>query len=192
MLAVWLFQHLTRREHREALAGDLLEEYSRRSDSWYWRQVLAAIAVDFRTSLRSRWVSVALALLLCGAFPWKQLFLSERFQSFLFAGIQLRWPGSLLVGIAIITAFQGVILLAALSAYVVGTNNFHRRNFLSALYPALFVLILGNAAVAISQPLPWSRLFFYYVIWRLPLFFSVVISMMRVRVNSERTRLRSS
>ena len=66
VLAVWLFQHLTRREHREALAGDLLEEYSRRSDSWYWRQVLAAIAVDFRTSLRSRWVSVALALLLCG------------------------------------------------------------------------------------------------------------------------------
>jgi hypothetical protein len=148
--------------------------------------------VDFRTSLRSRWVSVALALLLCGAFPWKRLFLNERFQSFLFAGIQLGWPGSLLVGIAIISAFQGVILMAALSVYVVGTNNFHPRSFLSALYPALLALILGNTAVAFSQPAPWSRVFFYYVIWRLPLFFSVVISMMRVRANSERICLRSS
>jgi hypothetical protein len=181
-----LFQHLTRREHREALAGDLLEEYSRRSDSWYWRQVLAAIAADFRTALRSRWVSVALALVVCAAFPWNELFLNERFRSFLFAGIQLSWPGSFLLGIAIVSAFQGVILLATLGAYVVGTNNFHPRNFLIALYPALFVLILGNTAVAISQPLPWSRLLFYYVIWRLPLFFSLVISMMSVRAKTNR------
>jgi hypothetical protein len=181
-----------RREHREALAGDLLEEYSRRSDSWYWRQVLAAIAADFRTTLRSPWVCVVFALVVCGAFPWKQLFLNGRFQSFLFAGIQLSWPGSLLVGIAIISAFQCVILLAALSAYVVGTNNFHPRNFLIALYPALLVLILGNAAVAVSQPAPWPRMFSYYLIWRLPLFFSLVISMMRVRANAERIRLRVS
>lgn len=189
VLAVWLFQHLTRREHREALAGDLLEEYSRRSDSWYWRQVLAAIAADFRTALRSRWVCVVLALVVCGAFPWKQLFLNERFQSFLFAGIRLSWPGSLLAGIAIISAFQGVILVVALGAYVVGTNSFRPHDFLIALYPALLVLILGNTAIAISQPLPWSRLFFYYMIWRLPLFFSLLFSMMRVRANSERIEL---
>lgn len=189
VLAVWLFQHLTRREHREALAGDLLEEYSRRSDSWYWRQVIAAIAADFRTTLRSRRVSVALALVVCGAFPWKHFFLSEKVQSLLRAGIQLSWPGSFLVGIAIISAFQSVILLAALCAYIVGTDRLHPRGFLIALYPALFVLILGNTAVAISQLIPWSRLVFYYVIWRLPLFFSLVISMMRVRVNSERIGL---
>jgi hypothetical protein len=192
VLAAWLFQHLTRREHREALAGDLLEEYSRRSDSWYWRQVLAAIAADFRTTLRSPWVSVALALVVCGAFPWNQLFLNERFQSFLLAGIQMSWPVSFLVGIAIISAFQGVILLAALCAYIVGTDRLHSRGFLIALYPALLVLTLGNTAVAISQPLPWSRLIFYYVIWRLPLFFSLVISMMRVRATSERIGLRTS
>lgn len=55
-LATWLFNHLTRREHQEALAGDLLEEYGRRrSDIWYWRQVLVAIAADFATELRFRW-----------------------------------------------------------------------------------------------------------------------------------------
>jgi hypothetical protein len=187
-----MFEHLTRRDHREALAGDLLEEYSRRSDSWYWRQVLAAIAADFRTTFRSRWVGVAIALIVCGAFPWNQLFLNQRFQSFLFAGIQLSWPRSFLVGIAINTAFQGVVLLAVLGAYVVGISNFHTRSFLIALYPALLVLTLGNTFVAISQPAPWPRLFFYYVIWRLPLFFSLVISMMRVRPTSERSGFRVS
>jgi len=47
VLAAWLFEHLTQHEHREALAGDLLEEYiRRRSDMWYWRHVVAAILAD--------------------------------------------------------------------------------------------------------------------------------------------------
>jgi hypothetical protein len=187
VLATWLFEHLTRRGHHEALAGDLLEEYSRRrSDTWYWRQVLAAIAADFSTELRSHWVSVVFALVVCGTIPSKQLSLNARFQSFLFSGIQLSWPVSFLVGIAIISAFQSAILLAALSVYVVGTKSFHLRSFLIALYPALLVLALGNTAVTISQVLPWPRLFFYYVIWRLPLFFSLVLSMRVVRANAGR------
>jgi hypothetical protein len=89
-LATWLFEHLTRREHHEALAGDLLEKYSRRqSDTWYWRQVLAAIAADFCTEFHLHWVSVVFALAVCGAIPWKQLFLNAGFQSFLLSGIQL-------------------------------------------------------------------------------------------------------
>jgi hypothetical protein len=81
-LATWLFESLTRREHREALAGDLLEEYNQRqSETWYWRQVLAAVVANFRTELRSRWVSVVFALVVCGVFPWAQLFLNKEFQS---------------------------------------------------------------------------------------------------------------
>jgi hypothetical protein len=129
------------------------------------------------------------ALVVCGAIPWKQLFLNARFQSFLFLGIQLNWAASFLVGIAIVSAFQGAILLAALSVYVVGTNSFHPRSFLIALYPALLALVLGNTAVTISQVLPWPRLFFFYVIWRLPLFFGLILSIRAVRASAGRTGL---
>jgi hypothetical protein len=186
--ATWLFEHLTRRENHEALAGDLLEEYSRRrSDTWYWRQVLAAIAADFSTGFRSRWVSVVFALVVCGTIPWRQLFLSARFQSFLFSGIQLSWPASFLVDTAIRSAFQGAILLVALSIYVLSTSSFLPRTFLIALGSALLVLALGNTVVTISQVLPWPRPFFYYVIWRLPLFFSLVLSTWVVSANAGRT-----
>jgi hypothetical protein len=187
-LATWLFNHLARREHHEALAGDLMEEYGRRqSDIWYWRQVLVAIATDLATELRFRWGSFAFALLICGTIPWKQLFLNARFQSFLFSGIQLIWPASFLVGVAIISAFQGAILLAALSFFVVGTKSFHPRSFLVALFSALLVIALGNTAVTVVQVLPWPRVFFYSVIWKLPLFFGLVLSTWVVSANAGRT-----
>jgi hypothetical protein len=177
VLAVWLFQHLTRREHREALAGDLLEEYSRRqSDAWFWRQVFAAVAVDFRTELRSRWVGVIFALVVCGSIPLKQLFLNARFQSFLFSGIQLNWPASFVAGIAMVFAFHGAVLLAALIVYVLSANCFQPRSFLISFASALLVLAIGDTVVVTSQVLPWPRMFFYFVIWRLPLFFSLVLS----------------
>jgi hypothetical protein len=193
VLAAWLFEHLTQREHREALAGDLLEEYiRRRSDMWYWRQVVAAIFADFSTELRVRWVSIVFALLVCGAVPWNQLFHNARFRSFLSSGIQLSWPASFLTGIAIMSVFQGAILLVALGIYVLGMKSFHPRSFLTALGCALLVLTVANTAVTISQVFPWPRLFFYYVLWRVPLFFSLVISMRRVApANAARTHAQS-
>lgn len=131
--------------------------------------------------------SFAFALLICGTIPWKQLFLNARFQSFLFSGIQLIWPASFLVGVAIISAFQGAILLAALSVFIVGTKSFHPRSFLIALFSALLVLALGNTAVTVVQVLPWPRLFFYSVIWQLPLFFGLVLSTWIVSANAGRT-----
>ena len=44
-LATWLLKHAAR--GNDALVGDLLEEYCRRrSDVWYWRQVLTAVALN--------------------------------------------------------------------------------------------------------------------------------------------------
>lgn len=43
-VATWLLLHLASGQDRDALVGDLIEEYRRgRSESWYWRQVLIAI-----------------------------------------------------------------------------------------------------------------------------------------------------
>jgi hypothetical protein len=188
--ATWLFERLTRCDHREALAGDLLEEYGRRrSAAWYWRQVLAAIASDFFTEFRSCWVSIVFAFLVCGSIPWKQLFLNPTFQSFLFSGIQMRWPVSFLAGVAISSAFQGAILLAALTLYTLIARSFHLPSFWMALCCALLTLALGNAAVTISQVLPWPREFFYFVIWRLPLFFSLVLSIWLASAHARQSRV---
>jgi hypothetical protein len=87
------------------------------------------------------------------------------------------------------TGFQAAILMVALGIYVLATKNFHPRSFLIALNPALLVLTLVNTAVTSSQVLPWSRLFLYYVLWRLPLFFALLISISRLAdANEARTK----
>jgi hypothetical protein len=102
VLAAWLFEHLTQHEHRGALAGDLLEEYiRRRSDMWYWRQVVAVILTDFSTELRVPWVRVVFALIVCGTVPLNHLFHDARFRYFLSSGIKLSWPASFLAGIGV-------------------------------------------------------------------------------------------
>lgn len=56
--ANWMLRHLVLGNQNEALEGDLLEEFQRRrSDGWYWRQVLAAI-LGFSNLLRIGWVMV--------------------------------------------------------------------------------------------------------------------------------------
>ncbi len=134
ILAAWLLERLTQRQNREALAGDLLEERSQgRSDMWFWRQVVAAITVNCLGELRRRWIVVVFPLVVCATVPWIQLFHNVRFLSFLMVGIQLRWPVSFLVGIAVMSAFQAAILLVALASYVLASKSFHSRS-LPCLY----------------------------------------------------------
>jgi len=45
-LGTWIIERLGSSRYGESLLGDLIEEYRRgRSDSWYWRQVFAAVIV---------------------------------------------------------------------------------------------------------------------------------------------------
>lgn len=62
-LASWMLEHLTSGDRDDALAGDLLEVYrAGASDSWYCRQALAACAVSWSKSIRSRISLVVFAL----------------------------------------------------------------------------------------------------------------------------------
>jgi hypothetical protein len=76
ILATILLERLVSPPHREALAGDLIEQHRQgRSGAWYWRQVLGAIAVSAAKDLRDhkllavRAAVIGLVLYELSAFP---------------------------------------------------------------------------------------------------------------------------
>jgi hypothetical protein len=65
VVATWLLAHLTARYQRDALIGDLIEEYRQgRSAGWYWRQTLLAMLAAARTGLPRRITIAGLSLVL--------------------------------------------------------------------------------------------------------------------------------
>jgi hypothetical protein len=57
VLATWLLKHVRFINTDEAIAGDLLEEFTQgRSAAWYCRQVLLAIVVGFGKEVRVHWI----------------------------------------------------------------------------------------------------------------------------------------
>jgi hypothetical protein len=70
VVATWLLDHLCA-ERNEALAGDLVEEYfGGRSAGWYWRQVMAAIAIGGVQRVRVGWPAVMFAAFWTAVSPW--------------------------------------------------------------------------------------------------------------------------
>ena len=64
--AKWILENVRFENWNDALAGDLLESYrsQRRSNLWYWRQVLAVVADGFLRELRNHWVLASTAIFL--------------------------------------------------------------------------------------------------------------------------------
>jgi hypothetical protein len=141
-IATWILEHLVPGERNEALAGDLLEEFrSGRSAAWYWRQVLAAIAIATLREIRAR------SLLLGFAALWTLLapawwFFGVRF---LAPGVSfvLPWPYSAVF----VTAISALLSLwAGLAGYVllyalIG-RNFHLERVLRGLWIGPLLLFL--------------------------------------------------
>jgi hypothetical protein len=62
-LPSWALEHLTSRDRDDALCGDLLEAYhAGRSETWYWRQVLAVCILSWSQSLTARGPALVFAL----------------------------------------------------------------------------------------------------------------------------------
>jgi hypothetical protein len=181
-LATWLLERLVLGEKNEALTGDLLEDFQRRgSVAWYWRQVFMAILVGCYKELRKRWGGIVFAIICTCAIPWRQIWLNVEFESLLHLGLKLAWPWSLIYQIGFFTLLDAVALVAALCVYLGVTRSFNLRRFLKGLLEALLVLSLGNTVLPFLWAMQPSRFFFYYVVWRLPLFFGLVLAIWAAR-----------
>lgn len=67
VVAVWLLTKIMRGANRESLLGDLFEQHALgKSNAWFWRQALGAIAVSAGSELRAHYVASTLCAFFVG------------------------------------------------------------------------------------------------------------------------------
>jgi hypothetical protein len=71
-------------------------------------------------------------------------------------------------------------------------KSFNPRSLLKGLLVALLILSFGTSGVTFLWVLQPPRLFFYYVICRLPLLFGLVLAMLMARPIAVRAKARST
>jgi hypothetical protein len=124
-----MLEHLTPGDRDEALGGDLLEQFrGGRSGGWYWRQVLAACAVSWVRSLRTRRSLLVFALIWSMLAPaWNVL--CDRIEESPIAGRLWEIVG----GFWVLPALAGWIVLhsafvwAGMLIFIAAHGGFRRR-----------------------------------------------------------------
>ncbi len=154
--ATWMLTHIVPGEHNEAMAGDLMEEFRRgRSRNWYWRQVLAAIAIGcYRDLVRHR-MALAFAAVWSLLTPaWFVVFHKFRNESGITDSIyRLDWPWSTISDLGLSAAANLAFIASAMLLFVcmqtLLTRSFSVRRLLRGLtlillvYAATFFVLSG-------------------------------------------------
>ena len=192
-IAAWLLDHLAFTGRNEALAGDLQEEFQQgRSNGWYRRQALSAIAIGFFKLARAQSPAVLFALLWSVPVPAFQFYLFRGMETTrLFAStVQLDWPWSALGTMAIDLGPHQLLVWTGLLVYL--WFHFRRTHRLSltrlwhGLLATLPVFVGANVALTL---LPFGHLTDarhatvlsltldpFFLLTRLPFFFSLLLS----------------
>jgi preprotein translocase subunit SecY len=166
-LATWLLTHAAR--GNDALVGDLFEEHRRRrSDAWYWRQVLTAVVLNF--SREALLVLGIVALFLVGSrfsVPGAQAdtltLLATKAAGRPFGPLSLLTGGQLLLGASIfglgIMPYVGAALIVQALALIWRflNRNARRRRDVPVIAVTWCVAILLCAAQAIVVALFMER-----------------------------------
>jgi hypothetical protein len=183
-LATWLVEHAIPGEKNEALAGDLLEQFSQgRSTGWYWRQVLAAIAVGFSRELRILCVAASFTLFWVSVLAVSRQSLihfsgGRLFQAVLGREVTLAWPVSVIAPITVIAALNAVPLLVSLTTYLLLRRSFTSRRLLQGIAVGLAGVELGYFG---GMLLPSRTLASAFMAYSMPLFLALSISLWTVR-----------
>jgi len=187
-VASWMLQHLARRTTSEALAGDLLEEFTRgRSGSWYWRQVLWAILVTVLGTLRSASLALSFALLwtIGVTLFWGRYFFPSQMHLILRKApslyAQFDWPWSTIFEISLVSVLATVPVVAGLSVYILVSRRFSTSRYFLAV--SLAFVLQAARTLALPGILKHSRSF------SIAIFFAILVLTMWVaqRTHSDRS-----
>jgi hypothetical protein len=191
--AAWLLEHLAFICRNDALAGDLEEEFRHgRSTTWYWRQVGSAIANGLLKQAQAKWPSVLFAALWSAPIPnmWLSFRRSMDIERLLERAAQFDWPWSALGtlprqdGGYLLLVWVGLVVYLCLHSPPIQKLDLMRLCY--GFLTTLPVFVAANAAlaflywgypthgrVAIYMKLTLDPFYFFT---RLPLFFSLLLS----------------
>ncbi|HUN83395.1 MAG TPA: hypothetical protein VMU48_03410 [Terracidiphilus sp.] len=170
-VATWILEHFALADRNEALAGDLLEEFrAGRSNRWYWRQVVSAIAIGSLRGTMGRLDVLLFALFWSMLTPaWLLAFvhLEQRF-SLEQRLWQMDWPWSTVCDLGLLLAANLIFTWAGIALYLIPhlsiTKNLRLRALVKGLLASVPVLVTLWAALIvlpmrfISQSRPADRL----------------------------------
>jgi hypothetical protein len=152
-LALWLLRHTCPGEHKEALAGDLVERFREgQTRSWFWKQVFIASTVSVVGSIRRRWPLFCYAIagtIAMGFEPLRQV--SASLHSLLHWS-DLPWPWSQLI---FELSSPAIVALTSLSILAVGleiTRSFRWAYLLRTWIINLTLIAIGHYSI---DMFPW-------------------------------------
>ena len=170
--AIWLLHHLLPAERREALLGDLLEQHHQgRSSRWFWREVLVALVLSLGTTLRTRRIEIAFAIVgtaLQGIWWttrwWKVIWQSQTMQSLSGWGLGWRFPLSSGYDILFHWLLQMLVLLLLVLVFFFWRGEAKGANMLRAIGIGLaflapgqlpLLLLRGSSSIYILASVPF-------------------------------------
>lgn len=147
--AIWLLRHMRPGKHNQALTGDLVERFQEgRSQGWFWKQVLIAIAVGVLSEIRRRWPQFCYAI--AGlAMP---VFLGRIVRRIPLPWHALPWPWSQLVMELGYTAILALAALPALAVALLINREFRWVSLPRTAAINLVLIALGHYSVDVF---PW-------------------------------------
>lgn len=211
-IATWMLEHLTPGRKKEALAGDLLEEFRReRPAAWYWRQVLVAIVVGFAEELRTQWPAIVYTTLCVIPVPAYWMLGVEKIlqQPFFARRWHLAWPYSTIYDQVLFWASQLIYIWCALVIYFLlfslATRTVNLNRLARSLWKSTFVFVaVSLGLVALFALLPEQARHVIdrqhitalgaitdpgFLVFRLPFFFTLLLSIwMPLRVSTRDPR----
>lgn len=183
VIATWILEHLTFGGKNDSLAGDLLEEFRcGRPASWYWRQVWIAAARGIIKEVSNHWlVMIFAALWTVPQAAFVIYFVVPAVYKITAFTAPIEWLNSavcaLLVwkGLEIAFPWAGLILYILLHWLMTPSHNV--RRIVRSLWISPLVYIAASAGELALRLAPHNLILGGYMIWRLPVFLSVLIGL---------------